>query len=70
MQIADVRKRDFADCRDVIQNPKFIGVTREKTVQEQFENKIWLLFASMGVITMNADGEFYMSYDFHDESLV
>lgn len=51
-------------------NPKFIGVTRKKTVQEQFENKIWLLFASMGFITMNADGEFYMSYDFHDESLV
>lgn len=51
-------------------NPKFIGVTKEKTVQEQFENKIWLLFASMGFTAMNVDDEFYMSYDFHDESLV
>ena len=51
-------------------NPKYIGVTREKEIQEQFENKIWLLFANMGFTTMNADGEFYMSYDFRDESLV
>lgn len=51
-------------------NAKFVGVTKEKSIQEQFENKIWLLFASMGFSTMNADREFYMSYDFHDESLV
>lgn len=51
-------------------NAKFIGITREKSIQVQFENKIWLLFASMGFSTMNADREFYMSYDFHDESLV
>ena len=50
--------------------PKFIGVTREKGIQEQFENRIWLLFASMGFTALNADREFYMSYDFHDESLV
>ena len=48
-------------------NPKFVGITREKSIQEQFENKIWLLFASMGFTTMNADSEFYVSYDFHDE---
>ena len=51
-------------------NPKFVGITKEKDVQEQFENRIWMLFASMGFSTMNADREFYMSYDFHDESLV
>lgn len=51
-------------------NPKYISVTREKPIQEQFENKIWLLFASMGFTTMNGDSDFYMSYDFHDESLV
>lgn len=51
-------------------NPKYISVTREKSIQEQFENKIWLLFASMGFTNMNADSDFYMSYDFHDESLV
>ena len=51
-------------------NPKFISVTREKSIQEQFVNRIWLLFASMGFTNMNADNDFYMSYDFHDESLV
>ena len=51
-------------------NPKYISVTREKSIQEQFENKIWLLFASMGFTNMNADSDFHMSYDFHDESLV
>lgn len=50
-------------------NPKFVGITKEKDVQEQFENRIWMLFANMGFSTMNADREFYMSYDFHDESL-
>lgn len=51
-------------------NPKFVGITREKDIQEQFENKIWILFASMGFSTMNSDRDFYMSYNFHDESLV
>lgn len=46
---------------------KYISVTREKSIQEQFENKIWLLFASMGFTNMNADSDFHMSYDFHDE---
>jgi DNA sulfur modification protein DndB len=51
-------------------NPKFVGIMKEKDIQEQFENRIWMLFASMGFSTMNADREFYMSYDFNDESLV
>lgn len=51
-------------------NPKFVGVSREKSVQEQFENKIWLLFASMGFSIMNSDREFFVSYDFRDDSLV
>ena len=51
-------------------NPKFVGVSREKSVQEQFENKIWLLFASMGFSIMNSDREFFVAYDFRDDSLV
>ena len=50
-------------------NSKFVGITREKSFQVQFENKIWLLFASMGFSIMNADNEFYMSYDFRDKNL-
>lgn len=56
-------------CKEY-KNPKFIGVSKEKSTQEQFENKIWLLFESMGFTTMNADNEFYMSYDFRDPSLL
>lgn len=50
-------------------NPKNVGITREKSHQVQFENKIWLLFASMGFSIMNSDNEFYMSYDFRDQEL-
>lgn len=50
-------------------NPKFVAVSKEKPMQQQFENKIWMLFASMGFSSMNADREFYMSYDFHDDTL-
>ena len=43
-------------------NPKFVAASKEKTMQEQFEYKIWMLFAGMGFSVMNADRDFYMSY--------
>lgn len=50
-------------------NPKFVGVTKEKSVEEQFEDRIWLLFASMGFTELNITREFEMTYDFHDDNL-
>ena len=49
-------------------NPKFVCVSKEKTVQEQFEDKIWILCASMGFTVLNQKS-FYISYDFHNDSL-
>lgn len=50
-------------------NSKFVGVTKEKSVEEQFEDRIWLLFASMGFSELNSTREFDMAYDFHDDNL-
>lgn len=49
-------------------NPKFVCVSKEKTVQEQFEDKIWVLCASMGFTVLNQKSLF-ISYDFHSDSL-
>lgn len=55
-------------CKD-FKNSKFVGVTKEKPVEEQFEDKVWSLFANMGFSELNSDREFEMAYDFHDDSL-
>jgi DNA sulfur modification protein DndB len=48
-------------------NPKFISVTKEKPVGEQFEDQVWTLFANMGFLQLNTGKEFSIAYDFHDD---
>lgn len=43
---------------------RFVGVKKEKPIDEQFEDKVWVLFANMGFTNMNSDRNFEMSYDF------
>lgn len=47
-------------------NPKFIGVKKDKSYAELFEDKVWMLFANMGFMEMNEDRYFEMSYDFQN----
>ena len=47
-------------------DPRYIGVRKEKTFDEQFEDKVWLLFAKMGFTYMNSDRNFQMSYDYQN----
>ena len=47
-------------------NPKFIGVKKDKPFDEQFEDRVWMLFAKMGFTHMNSDRHFEMSYDFQN----
>lgn len=47
-------------------DPKFISVKQDKPFYEQFEDKVWLLFANLGFTTMNSDNTFKMSYDFQN----
>lgn len=47
-------------------DPRYIGVRKEKTFDEQFEDKVWLLFAKMGFTDMNSDRNFQMSYDYQN----
>ena len=50
-------------------NPKYVGVTKEKSVEEQFEDTIWILFANMGFLELNSGKEFSIAYDFHNDGL-
>ena len=60
--------KGWEKCKDY-KSPKFVGVSKEKPIQEQFENKIWLLFESMGFEELNDDSDFNVSYDFHNDDL-
>ncbi len=50
-------------------NPKFVGITKEKTISEQFEDRVWTLLSDMGFTELNSSKDFFMSYDFHDDDL-
>ena len=51
-------------------NPKYVEVSKEKPANEQFEDKVWLLFLNMGFTDLNTVRGFCVSYDFHDDSLM
>ena len=42
---------------------KYVGVTKEKPVGEQFEDKLWVLFADMGFPELNGVCDFEISYE-------
>lgn len=50
-------------------NPKFVGVVKEKSAQEQFEDAVWVLFVNMGFLELNSGKDFSVAYDFHDDEL-
>lgn len=55
-------------CKDY-KTPKFVGIAKEKPAMEQFEDRIWLLFASMGFNGLNAENGIEIAYDFNNDSL-
>ena len=48
-------------------NPKFVGVSKEKPIGEQFEDRVWLLFASMGFNGLNEGNGIHISYEFNND---
>ena len=54
-----VESKTYADSR-------FVGVRKDKPFDEQFEDKVWLLFSKMGFTFMNVDRNFAMSYDYQN----
>ncbi|WP_066506883.1 DGQHR domain-containing protein [Abyssisolibacter fermentans] len=50
-------------------NDKFIGVKKDKKVDELFEDKIWIMLFNMGFEHMNSDRNFHMSYDHTNENI-
>lgn len=55
-------------CKDY-KSPKYLGIAKEKPVDEQFEDRIWLLFAGMGFYGLNAENGILISYDFSNDDL-
>lgn len=61
------------------QEPLFEGIShgligdyekyKEKPVDEQFEDRIWLMFAGMGFYGLNAENGILISYDFSNDDL-
>ena len=47
---------------------KYVGVKKDKLFDEQFEDRVWSLFAKMGFGYLNSDRKFAMSYDFQNPS--
>lgn len=43
-------------------NPDKVKVHKDKSVHEQFENRVWVLFATMGFSLMNRDNSFSINY--------
>lgn len=66
--LAELEEEGWEYVKDYA-NPKFVKVRKEKNFDEQFEDKVWLLFANMGFTHMNSDRNFRMSYYFPDPEL-
>lgn len=43
-------------------NPKYVGITKEKSVDDQLEDRVWMLFANMGFSALNTGKDFSMAY--------
>ena len=48
---------------------KYVGISKEKSESEKFEDRIWMLFANMGFSILNTGNEFAIAYDFKDDNL-
>ena len=51
-------------------NSKFVGIIKEKSIAEQFEDYVWSLLANMGFTELNSGKDFLMAFDFQDDSLL
>ena len=50
-------------------NAKFVGVRKNKKIDEIFEDKVWCLFAKLGFTYLNRDRYFEMSYDYQNPNI-
>lgn len=71
-----ILERDLAEYLDngwemskEYKNAKYVGVTKEKTDAKQFDNRLWILFASMGFLELNGGDGIQVAYDFHNDDL-
>lgn len=47
---------------------RYVSVSKEKPIEERFEDQVWLLFLNMGFSSLNKC-QLPVSYNFHDDSL-
>lgn len=65
LALPDLEEEGWEKFREY-KNPKFIGVKKDKSTDEVFEDRVWMLFANMGFTDMNCDRHFEMSYDYQN----
>lgn len=66
--LSDLIEEGWEEYR-TYKNDKFVGVRKNKRIDEIFEDRVWGLFARLGFTYMNKDRNFVMSYDYQNPSL-
>lgn len=60
--LADEEQDGWSFFKDLPKDERKIKVRRNKPMDEVFENRLWVLFASMGFSTLNRDRKFELDY--------
>jgi len=66
--LAELKDEGWAEHKNY-KDTRFIGMKKEKPYDELFEDKVWLLFATLGFTDMNTDRSFKMQYDFQNPAI-
>ena len=66
--LIELQKEGWEQYREY-KDGRYIGVRKTKSFDEQFEDRIWCLFYSLGFKSMNNDRHFVIQYDSENGSL-
>lgn len=65
--LTELEKDGWVPCREY-KDERYIGIQKAKSFDEQFEDRIWILFYSLGFKAMNSDRHFIIQYDDENSS--
>lgn len=66
--LSDEESEGWSFYKD-LKNPKKVKVRKPKSIHEVFENRLWVLFATMGFSTLNRDQTFTINYSQKGQNL-
>ena len=68
VSLAELEEEGWKEFK-TYKDKRFVGVKKDKSCDEIFEDKVWTLFANMGFTDMNTDRCFKMQYDFKNPEI-